>query len=114
VTPQYPICNPPFFVGVMRIFAGNRLPSFRTKTDSPSNLPVELAMLNHVGTFWRTVRPGEKRETRAFPITSLAVYPKISSAPALKVSRRPSMSQVIVLFKLVALVGDGSLIAGLS
>jgi hypothetical protein len=47
-------------------------------------------------------------------MTSLAEYPKISSAPALKVSRRPSMSQVIVLFKPVALVGDGSLIAGLS
>jgi hypothetical protein len=47
-------------------------------------------------------------------MTSLAEYPKISSAPALKVSRRPSMSQVIVLFKLIVLVGDGFFMAGLS
>lgn len=53
------------------------------------------AVFSQPGTCSSTVSPGEKSDTRFLPTTSSFDQPKMFSAPGLKVSMRPSMSQVM-------------------
>ncbi len=57
-------------VGVILIWAGNRVPSLRTKTVSVSKAPSSSAAASQPPTWPSTTSPGEKALTRSFPTAS--------------------------------------------
>ncbi len=91
---------------MIRIRAGNRVPSLRMKTVSVSNAPSSAARESQPPTWPSTTSPGENAETRRRPTASRDVYPNSRSAPSLYVSILPSRSQVMTL--LIAMVSSPS------